>query len=102
MWKVVYVVITRSWERREVEVMFKEWREGYRMKMGFEDEEFKVMIVKSVNGEITEDALDRAVDVRDVEMLEVSFDVSSPTPLIANSLLWRTIEARRNAGWDLR
>ena len=99
--EVVYVVITRSLERHEAEVMFKEWREGYRTKMGFEEEEFKVSIGRSAKGEIKEAALVRAADVSDVEMLEVSFDINSPTPLIANSLLWRAFEAWRNAEWDL-
>jgi hypothetical protein len=46
--------------------MFKEWREVYRTKMGFEEEEFKVMIVRSAKGEIEEDALVGAVDVREM------------------------------------
>jgi len=42
---------------------------GYRTKMGFEEEDFKVMIVKSAKGEIEDDTLEKAVDVRDVEMV---------------------------------
>lgn len=53
--------------------------------MGYKGKEgFKVMAVRSAKGEIEDEALEKAVDERDVGALEGSFDIS-PTPLIASS-----------------